>query len=196
MEVLLIRHARPFHLTDPAGADPGLTPDGEGQAKRLAQALAECRYGRIDRLVSSPMRRARETAASIDEALSLGVVVDDRLAELDHGWSSYGLDIDSYADRRLLWEDMNAGKLGANVFDVADFRSRVRAGIDEVLQVVGGATAVVCHGGVINVVLADIVGARRTFFTEPDYTSVTRVHVFADGDREVVSVNEIDHLRG
>jgi probable phosphoglycerate mutase len=195
MDLLLIRHAQPFHLSDPAGADPSLTPEGERQAKRLARALADGRYGQVQRLVSSPMRRAAQTAAFAAASLSLDTVVDDRLAELDRGWTTYGLDLDAYTERKLLWQDMNAGRLGVNEFDVAAFRSRVLAGIDASVDHVGGSTtAVVCHGGVINAVLSHIVGAAQMFFTEPFYTSVSRVRVEPDGYREMLSLNETHHL--
>lgn len=196
MELLLIRHARPFHITDLAGADPDLTPEGEGQAALLAEALASGRYGRVTRLISSPMRRAAQTAGFAADALSLDVMVDDRLAELDRGWTSYGVDFDDYVDRRALWADMNAGRVGANSFDIGLFRARVLDGIAGAIErALGEVTAVVCHGGVINVCVADTIGASQTFFTEPFYTSVTRLHVDARGYREVLSLNEIDHLR-
>lgn len=56
--------------------DPGLDPLGRRQAEAVAAALAG-----VDRVVSSPLLRTRETAA----ALGQPVEVDDRWAELDYG---------------------------------------------------------------------------------------------------------------
>jgi broad specificity phosphatase PhoE len=56
--------------------DPGLDDLGRRQAAALAAALPGAA-----RVVSSPLRRTRETAA----ALGLPVEVDDRWAELDYG---------------------------------------------------------------------------------------------------------------
>jgi broad specificity phosphatase PhoE len=56
--------------------DPGLDDLGRQQAERLAACLP-----RPARVVSSPLRRTRETAA----ALGLPVDVDDRWVELDYG---------------------------------------------------------------------------------------------------------------
>jgi broad specificity phosphatase PhoE len=57
-------------------ADPPLSPRGRVQAAALAAALAGA-----DRVISSPLRRARETAA----AFECPIVVDDRWIELDYG---------------------------------------------------------------------------------------------------------------
>lgn len=57
-------------------ADPSLTESGEEQARRLAVALPV-----PDRVVSSPLRRARETAAAFGRPIEL----DERWIELDYG---------------------------------------------------------------------------------------------------------------
>jgi broad specificity phosphatase PhoE len=57
-------------------ADPPLTDLGRRQAEALATALPE-----PDRLLSSPLRRARDTAA----AFGVDVEIDDRWIELDYG---------------------------------------------------------------------------------------------------------------
>ena len=200
MELLLIRHARPFHVVDGDGdgdgADPDLNEDGLIQARRLAGALVAGRHGEVHRLVSSPMRRAHQTAQIVADQLPLPLTVDERLAELDRGWTSYGVDLDGYTDRRLLWADMNSGRLGVNTFDPVAFTERAIAGVEDVIAATdeNARAAVVCHGGVINVYLAHILGAPRSFFTQPSYTSVTRIHALANGHREIVSINEADHL--
>jgi broad specificity phosphatase PhoE len=196
MQLLLIRHAQPFHIHDPFGADPELTPEGRSQATLLASALGNNRYGHIDRLVSSTMLRAVQTAQLLARALSCELETDSRLVELDHGWETYGIDEANYPLRQSLWDEMNSGRIGANSFDVAKFSERVLAGLADLAD--GGpnnTTAVVCHGGVINAYLSDVIRTANPFFVEPFYTSVTRLRVDADGYRELLSVNEVDHLR-
>jgi broad specificity phosphatase PhoE len=58
--------------------DPPLTPAGVEQARQTAAYL---RTQAITRVVSSPLRRTRETAAAIGGHLGLGVEIDDRLRE-------------------------------------------------------------------------------------------------------------------
>jgi len=57
-------------------ADVPLTDIGRDQAKALAAAV-----GPVDRVISSPLQRARDTAA----AFALPVEVDERWTELDYG---------------------------------------------------------------------------------------------------------------
>ncbi len=73
-----------------------LTARGRAQASELAQRLAGAG---IDRILSSPVLRARQTAEIVADALVRPVVVDERLREFDVGeyegsrdpahWSEY-----------------------------------------------------------------------------------------------------------
>ena len=63
-------------------ADPPLTDHGRTQAAALAGHLAGS--GAV-RVVSSPLRRAQETATAIAAALGVEVQSDDRLVEMDYG---------------------------------------------------------------------------------------------------------------
>ena len=56
-----------------------LTDRGHEQAAAAARWLAQ---GEFDRLISSPMRRARQTAAAIAEATGMEVEIDDGIHEL------------------------------------------------------------------------------------------------------------------
>src|SRR6185437_8784389 len=77
-ELLLLRHALPVS----GHADPGLSDVGRAQAERVAQRL---KGSRVDALVTSPLRRARETVAPIEASLGLTaeVIYDLREWELD-----------------------------------------------------------------------------------------------------------------
>ncbi|HEY5852625.1 MAG TPA: histidine phosphatase family protein [Aldersonia sp.] len=197
VQLLLIRHAQPHVVThDPSGADPGLAPAGTTQANRLADYLSTMPFGEITYLVSSTMRRAVETVKPLEQALGLDAVFDGRLVEVDSGWKNYGTGIGHYPDRKAGWDDLNQGRFGGNTFDLNDFRARIVAGVNDIVvharphSVVG----VVCHGGVISAYLSHVLETARTFFVDTAYTSITRVH--ADGNyRELLSVNETDHLR-
>jgi len=63
--VILVRHAE--RAAEPAG-DPALTPAGEQRAQALAQALAGLR---VNAIVTTPLRRARDTAAPLAKALGV-----------------------------------------------------------------------------------------------------------------------------
>lgn len=77
MTLYLVRHGRAEagveHL------DPGLDAVGLSQAKHVADAL---RGKGASRLVCSPLRRARETASPIAEALELELEIREEIAEV------------------------------------------------------------------------------------------------------------------
>jgi probable phosphoglycerate mutase len=58
----------------------------------------------------------------------------------------------------------------------------------------GGKVAVFCHGGVINVWAAHVLGMEPRVFFEADYTSLNRFLAARSGQRAVVSLNERAHL--
>ena len=86
MQVLLIRHALPLRSDVGQGSDPELAVQGWEQARRLPAALE--RFP-LSRLVSSPQRRAFQTAQPLAGSLGCAVEIDERLAEYDRGMSHY-----------------------------------------------------------------------------------------------------------
>ncbi len=51
-----------------------------------------------------------------------------------------------------------------------------------------------CHGGVINVAMAVVLGLDRHLWFEPHYTSLSRMVASRSGVRSVASLNERAHL--
>ena len=88
MDLLWIRHAEPERIAGGTGvpANPGLTERGQQQAQRLADWLA---HEHVDVVLSSPQRRAQETAAPVAAAHGLDVVIHDGLVEYDVQNDSY-----------------------------------------------------------------------------------------------------------
>lgn len=81
----LVRHGRT--ALNAAGRlrgrlDPSLDEVGRAEASALAAVLAALRPVRV---VSSPLRRAIETAEAIATAADLSVLIDGRLADRDYG---------------------------------------------------------------------------------------------------------------
>lgn len=206
MELLLIRHGRPYEVTGADEvADPALDDVGQLQAHAVAEALTGDVYGRVTGVASSTMRRAVETARPTADGLGLDLATDGRLVELDDGATSYGNGFTEHSTRREAWAAINAGHWNGHVFDPAAFSARVVAGMDAVaaahLARAGaaaeqvGALAVFCHGGVISAFLGHVTRAAQPLFLSPDHGSVTRVLLEPDGHLEVLSVNERAHLR-
>ena len=63
-------------------SDPELTPNGETQARKVAEHLARQNLAAI---VVSPLRRAYVTASIVAEHLGLPITTDERLVEMGYG---------------------------------------------------------------------------------------------------------------
>lgn len=195
MDLLWVRHAEPERVEGGTGvpANPPLTPRGRRQAQRLADWLA---HEHIDAVVSSPQQRARETAEPIAAAQGLAVEIVDGLVEYDVQSDDYipMEELRATNDDRL--QAMIEGRwesFGGEPTDV--FRARVAHTIDELVGKHPGQRIVaVCHGGVINVALAIVLGLDRLLWFDPRYTSLSRMVASRSGVRSVVSVNEHGHL--
>ncbi|MGH9305898.1 MAG: histidine phosphatase family protein, partial [Acidimicrobiales bacterium] len=184
MELILIRHAEPVRIQATEGrADPGLHQRGLAQAEALAAAMAG---ERLDAVWSSPMRRARETAAPLARVQGLDVIVDPALVEFDRNSASY-IPIEEMiatGDERLA--AMGRDDLGHFGTDASTFRKGAVAAIERVIDAHPSQTvAIVSHGGIMNAYLSHIIGLDRLFFYEPRYAAPTRVLAQAGGRRSL-----------
>jgi probable phosphoglycerate mutase len=195
MELLLIRHAEPMRIVDADGpADPPLHERGRQQAERLAAYLSE---ESLEGLMSSPLRRARETAEPVGKVHNLPVVVDEELAEWDRAATSYIPVEELRATNDERWRSLVENSFDVFDFDVTAFQQGVVAAVERIIHAnPGRKVAVVCHGGVINVYLAHILGLDQQLFFLPVYTSLHRVLASRTGHRGISSLNETAHLRG
>ncbi|BDP41491.1 phosphoglycerate mutase [Deinococcus aetherius] len=138
--LLLIRHAK---ATGQA-PDAPLTSEGEAQAARLAETLADLG---ITRIVSSPWRRAVDTVGPLAERLGLTVETDGRLTERVLS----GADLPdwmthlraSFADAELMLAGGESGTLA---------RTRVLTALADARDPYG-LTAVVTHGNLLALAL-------------------------------------------
>lgn len=192
MQLLLIRHALPHRTEQGQGSDPDLSAEGMEQAQRLPEALQ--RYP-LARLVSSPQRRAVQTAQPLAAARDLPVDIDDRLAEYDRDMAAYVPVELLRSERPEDWARMADGHLPGGVDEDA-FRARIGAAVTDIVAAAehGDTVAVFSHGGVINVLLHEILGTRRLLSFPIDYVSVTRLLYSRTGSATVVTVNGTDHV--
>jgi 2,3-bisphosphoglycerate-dependent phosphoglycerate mutase len=186
MELLLIRHARPLRAETVDGpADPGLSALGRRQAEALAEWLMP---ERLDAIYTSPLRRAVETAAPLGEKLRLTVTPDDALAEYDAEATAYIPIEELRAAGDPRWMELPE--------DIAGFQARVVDGVDRLAAAhPSQQVALVCHGGVINVIVSSVLGVGPQMLFLPAYTSTSRILVASTGQRSLASLNETGHLR-
>src|SRR5512146_3095291 len=157
MELILIRHGLPERSAETD--DPPLSPEGREQAGRVARWLAG---ERIDAVYSSPMMRARQTAEPFAAAAGHDVRLHEGVVEYDRGSGTYTpLEVLKREDYEA-WKAFVAGGVGA---EIAVFQSMVVAALEEIIGGNRGRrVAVFCHGGVINVWTAHVLGMQPRLF--------------------------------
>jgi probable phosphoglycerate mutase len=180
------------------GFDAPLAPLGQEQAHALATEIAS--RGGIDRIVSSPLLRTRQTAMAVAEAIGLPVEVDDGFAECAFGeWDGY-----TFAEVRDRWPthleewlaSTDVAPPGGESF--AACRERVvaaRAGLVE--RYPGERVLVVAHVTPIKVLVSEAVGAPLTslYRMELPPCSISTLAWFPDGNASMFSFAEASHLR-
>jgi broad specificity phosphatase PhoE len=171
--------------------ESALTERGQQQAARLATAVAALEPVAV---VSSPLRRARETAAAIAVATGLDIEIDDRLTELHYGD----------------WEGARFSELPSDAFDIwradptfappggeslTDLRTRVVPCIEGLLWR-GGVVVAVSHVSPIKaaVTWALGVGDEVSWRMHLGLASISRVELRPGGSPVLVSFDETAHL--
>jgi len=192
VELILIRHAEAETAETPDGspADPGLTPRGREQAHAVARWLAR---KPIDRILSSPARRARETAEATAIRTGLELKIDPRLREIDPEASRYV----SIGEERARGSEGYQARVAAYRNDprLVELSERVDRALSEwSTRHAGGRIVVFCHGGVINVWTCLILGLSPALLFEAQNVGSHRFLISRSGLRSIQSLNETAYL--
>ncbi len=189
MELILIRHGLPVRSADTS--DPPLAAEGLEQSRRVAGVLAR---ENIDAVYSSTMRRAIQTAEPFAALAGLAVTTDDGVVEFDRNAGSYTPMEELKRDNYEAWARFVAR--GRDQGTIAEFQNTVVGALETIVaRHSGQRIAVFCHGGVINVWTAHVLEMTPRLFFEPRYTSLHRYLCARSGERNLVSLNDIAHLR-
>ncbi|MFE7791161.1 bifunctional RNase H/acid phosphatase [Streptomyces sp. NPDC057460] len=181
------------------GSDPELSAAGRHQAERVAESLAA--RGTIQEIISSPLRRCRETAATVGARLGLPVQIEDGLRETDFGaWEGltfaevrerYGPDLDAW-----LASTRTPPTGGGESF--AEVARRVSATRDRLTTRHAGRTVLlVTHVTPIKTLARLALGAppESLFRMELSAASLSAVAYYADGNASLRLLNDTSHLR-
>jgi probable phosphoglycerate mutase len=194
MELILIRHALPLRVEkqDGSPADPGLSETGIEQARRLARWMES---ERLEAIYSSPMNRAHMTAQFLAEVKGIEIHLEPGVAEFDRQSSVYVPMEELRAKDYDQWLNLVSGGF-AERYNLVDFRKVAVSSIENIIaQNSGRRVAVVCHGGIINIWAAHVLGIDKFLFFAPEYTSINRFLASGKGQRSLASLNETAHLR-
>lgn len=198
--LLLVRHGETALSVEKrfsGRGDIALSDRGVAQARAVAARLAS--YGGVAAVVSSPLRRAVQTAGEIASVLGVEVVVDDGLAETDFGaWEGF-----TFAEVRARWaaemqawlDDPAVAPPGGESF-VSTF-ARVSATRARLVGAhAGERLVVVSHVTPIKALVREALEApaRALYRMHLDPASLTTVDWYADGPAVVTGLNDVSHL--
>jgi broad specificity phosphatase PhoE len=167
----LVRHGEPSGTwTD--SRDPGLSPLGHEQAKGAAEGLRA--FGALD-VISSPLKRAQETAAPYALLRGLAPTIADAVAEIPTP--------DTIAfDSRGVWL---RGLMTGSWRDAEPMLQAWRDSVIAFLQALPRDTAIFSHYVAINVAVAAARKADRVTVFAPTHASITILDATSAGLVEV-----------
>ena len=194
---LLLRHGETAHtvrklFSGSGGADPPLVENGRAQAAAAAAALTD---RGITAVVSSPMRRTRETAETVAGALGLPVREIDELRECAFGeWEGH-----TFAEVRERWPDEldawlsspSVAPPGGESFDAVG--RRVRRARDKVLaRYPEGTVLLVSHVTPIKTLvrLSLVAPTSSLYRMELSAASMTEIQWYSNGFASLRSFNQ------
>ncbi|AQZ60181.1 FIG006762: Phosphoglycerate mutase family [[Actinomadura] parvosata subsp. kistnae] len=176
-----------------------LTANGLAQASAAAARLARDPY-RLDVIVTSPLKRARQTAEAVAEQAGVEVEVFDDLREADFGaWEGH-----TFTEVQRRWpaeltawlSDPDVAPPGGESF--AETGRRVQAAREHLVERYAGKTVLaVSHVTPIKLLLRDALLAplQSLYRMHLDLACLSLIEYYADGPAVVKSFNDTSHLR-
>jgi len=171
--LFLVRHGEPAENWG-SGIDPGLSRFGKNQAEHCAQRLVD--LGAL-RIISSPTKRALESAEPAAKLQRQKVILEPRVGEVPppagvsdvRAWMRENFS----AESTKTWAGMDQRMLA--------WREGVLAAVREVTT----DTAMITHYVPINVIVGAALRVDETAVCRPDYASITELKV-ENGDLRMV----------
>ena len=161
----MIRHGKPAAAWGGDDDDPGLDETGRSQALAARDWLMALPADqRPTKVVSSPLRRCRETAEPTAIALGVAVEIDERVGEIP-------TPLALAADDRGPWLRKSFAGTWAEIegdLDYDAWRHAITASL-----AARGHTAVFSHYVATNAVVSQLLGDPRVLAFRPDHASIT-----------------------
>jgi probable phosphoglycerate mutase len=203
--LVLLRHGETAltpqkRLSGSGGSDPELSETGRRQAAAVADLLAG--RGTVRAVVSSPLRRCRETAMVVAQRLNLELHVEEDLREADFAaWEglTFAEVRERYPDELAAWLKSPAVRPGGTGESFESVTRRVQSIRDRLLARHAGQTVlVVSHVGPLRTLIRRALGAppESLFRMELAAASVSEVVYDAEGNATLRSLNHTPWDRG
>lgn len=191
--LILVRHAATADTGHRycGASDPPLSAAGRAQAAALADRLADWP---VDAVLSSPLRRAADTAAAVADRLGVPVNTTDALREAGFGaWE--GLTYDEIAaewpDEVAAWlADLAVAPPGGESF------AAVARRVLPVLAAARGTVLVVGHASLVKLALHGMLGLPRPALDAIQVApaSLSIMDTWPTGGPSLVTLNDVAHL--
>lgn len=167
--LFLIRHGEPEAAWGGAVDDPGLSETGQAQAAGAAQALSA--LGPLG-IISSPMRRCRETAAPYERERATDAAIEARVSEVV---APTGVqDRRAWLRENFPWD---AGIARRRWGEVDPALREWRDSVVECVLAVKQDTAVFSHFIAINALVSVAMRSDETIVCVPGYASITQLEI-------------------
>ncbi|MBV9996960.1 MAG: histidine phosphatase family protein [Caulobacteraceae bacterium] len=171
--IYLIRHGRPTSTWGGADDDPGLDPAGWSQAEAAAAALCALPPGqRPAQVISSPLRRCRETATPFARAIGAEIQIEPAVGEIPTPAALVAADRPGWLGQAM------SGQWSQIVGDL-DYLDWRKAVVNAIARRPGAA--IFSHFIAINAVLSALAGDPRTVVFRPDHASMTILEAGEEG---------------
>ncbi len=195
-EVTFIRHAE--SAANSAGiwngrSDGPLSEVGHAQLEAIGERLRDSVF---DVVISSPLERARRTAAAFSE----DVVLDPEFVEIDLGrWDGWTTEEVQSQDANALRTAISSrtSPMGATGETLNEAGERVLNAVDKLVASLPdeSSAAVVTHGGLLQTVLHQYLpGGSHRAHAFVDNSAITTVRFFDDDHSRLATFNDTGHL--
>lgn len=178
-DLYLIRHGEALGAVHDMIGNTALSPLGIVQAERLRDRLAATGEIDADVLISSTLKRARQTAEIIAPALSLPILFDDEVQELRDG-AAEGMHVEEYRAKfgEVNFRETPFRQVAPHGENWGQFVLRAATALDRIIRQHEGKTIVImCHGGVIGASFLYFMGTGSFQYPQAgfdtDNTSIT-----------------------
>ncbi|HEX6859209.1 MAG TPA: histidine phosphatase family protein [Caulobacteraceae bacterium] len=169
--VYMIRHGKPASTWGGDDLDPGLDEAGRVQAEQVAEVLLAL-PARPLRVVSSPLRRCRETAEPFARALGVAIEIDPAVGEIPTPASVPHDERPEWLRRAFAgrWSEIEGD------IDYGQWRTEVASALAR-----HAGAAVFSHYVAINGAVSLATADDRVMAFRPDHCSITTFEVDTDG---------------
>jgi phosphoserine phosphatase len=197
--IFLVRHAT--SVSNHIGVysedlEEPLNSRGRNEAQLISNAFESTR---VEKIVSSPFMRVRQTAEPVAASKSIKMIVDPRFAELSLGpWAGLrAAEIQqSFSEEWKIWRERPTELQLPGRENLDSLRARASEAFDE-LTLNYRCVAVFTHDAVIRVIVAHVLAVSNDVYRSIPIANASISLVVSSGSRhELHLLNSLCHLRG